>query len=89
MNKEMAKELKLLLESSNNPDSPYDKLDDKNLPNIGMRRRPVLKLKDLNKLKKIRNQKREEIAQDSVFIPYIYHDIGQEGQGGAGGLGGL
>ena len=87
MNKEMAKELKLLLESSNNPDSPYDKLDDKNLPNVGMRRRPVLKLKDLNKLKKIRNQKREEIAQDSVFIPYLYGPQENPEAGGMGGLG--
>lgn len=87
MSKELVKELKVILESSNNPDSPYDRLDDKNLPEVGMRRRPVLKLKDLNKLKKIRNQKREEIAQDSVFIPYIYGPQETPEVGGMGGLG--
>ena len=29
-------------------------------------------LRKLNQLKKIRNEKREEIAQDSVFVPILY-----------------
>jgi len=87
MDKELKKELNIILESSDNSDSPYNRLDDKNLPKVGMKRKPVLKLKDINRLKKIRNQKREEIAQDSVFIPYLYGPQESQEPGGMGGLG--
>lgn len=89
MSKEMVKQLKLLLESSDNPDSPYDRLEDKDLPKIGMKRKQVLTLRAINELKKIRNQKREELAQDSIFAPYIYgpQENPEGGLGGAPGLG--
>lgn len=67
----MLNELKMLLETDN-MDSPYDKMDDKDVPQMYKKRKKVLKLSDINHLKKIRNQKREELAQDSVFIPILY-----------------
>ena len=72
--KEMLKELAILLETDNNSnnDSPYNKIDDKNVPQMYKKRKKVLKLSDINRLKKIRNQKREELAQDSVFVPILY-----------------
>lgn len=90
MSKEMVKQLKLLLEGSENPDAPYDRLSDEDLPKIGMKRKPVLTLRAINELKKIRNQKREELAQDSIFVPYIYGPQENPEAGGlGGGLGGL
>ncbi len=72
--KEMLKELAILLETDNNSnnDSPYNRIDDKNVPQMYKKRKKVLKLSDINRLKKIRNQKREELAQDSVFVPILY-----------------
>lgn len=67
----MLNELKMLLETDN-MDSPYEKMDDKDVPQMYKKRKKVLKLSDINHLKKIRNQKREELAQDSVFIPILY-----------------
>ena len=44
-------------------------------------------LRSLNRLKKIRNAKREELAQNSVFVPYLYGPPEQnpEDMGGLGG----
>lgn len=69
---EMLKELTVLLENEDNHDYPYDRLDDKDVPERFKKRKKVLKLSDINNLKKIRNKKREELAQDSVFVPIIY-----------------
>lgn len=56
----------------NNFDFPYDKQKDKSVPEYDMPRKKVLTLLDVNNLKKIRNKKREELAQDSVFIPILF-----------------
>ena len=55
-----------------NFDTPYDKEEDKNIPHFGEKRKPVITLRRVNQLKKMRNEKREELAQDSVFLPYLY-----------------
>ena len=91
MEKEIIKELrKHLFESANDV---YDRQEDTNIPKKGESRKKVLTLKDLNTLKKMRNTKREELAQQSVFVPYIYGPAeNPEGEGGMGGgdnLGGL
>lgn len=57
---------------SNNFDFPYDKQDDKDVPEYDMPRKKVLSLMDINRLKKIRNKRREELAQDSVYIPILF-----------------
>lgn len=68
-------------------DEPYDRQEDKDLPKIGQKRRAVITLRSLNRLKKIRNAKREELAQNSVFVPYLYGPPEQnpEDMGGLGG----
>lgn len=65
---------KILYENDNktNFDAPYDVHQDQAMPKIGHKRKPVLTLRKLNQLKKIRNEKREELAQDSVFVPILY-----------------
>jgi hypothetical protein len=79
----MLKELNKLME---NKDFPYEREEDKNVPEVGMERRKVLTLKLVNKLKTLRNKKREELAQDSIFVPYLYGPK-EEQPGGMGGLG--
>lgn len=68
----MKNELRALLENDKSFDFPYDREEDFDQPKQNYTRKKVLKLKDIHKLKKIRNQQREEIAQDSVFIPLLY-----------------
>lgn len=69
----MLKELtQLLFENDNDMDFPYNRQEDESMPKIGHKRKRVLKLRDLNTLKHIRNKKREELAQDSVFVPILY-----------------
>lgn len=69
----MLKELtQMLNESENDMDFPYNRQEDESMPKIGHKRKRVLKLQDLNTLKRIRNKKREELAQDSVFVPILY-----------------
>jgi hypothetical protein len=70
----MIEELKKILNESEdiNKTSPYEREEDESLPHYGEKRKKVLTLGDLNRLKRIRNQKREEIAQDSAFIPVLY-----------------
>ena len=65
---ELQKELNKLMENAERVDAPYDKDYDKDVPEMWKHRKKTLRLCDVNKLKKIRNQKREELAQDSVFI---------------------
>ena len=64
--------MKILLENDNKPDFPYEKQEDESVPQLGQTRKKVLTLRDLNRLKVIRNKKREEMAQDSVFVPILY-----------------
>ena len=47
-------------------------------------RKKTLRLCDVNKLKKIRNQKREELAQDSVFIAPLFGPQPEQGGGDMG-----
>lgn len=64
---------KILLEDEQQTlNSPYDRQEDNSIPHLGEKRKKVLRLADINKLKRIRNQKREELAQDSVFVPILY-----------------
>jgi hypothetical protein len=70
MKNEIMKEIhNMLLESL---DGPYDVKDDKNLPKFGQTRKKTITLRKLNELKKLRNAKIEELAQESIFIPYLY-----------------
>lgn len=81
----MKEELIKLLEAENKEfDAPYDKNDDLSAPDKKFTRKKVLKLCDINKLKQIRNQQREEIAQDSVFVPILYGTPEANDQGGMG-----
>jgi len=90
--KDIIKELrKQLFESAN---EVYDRQQDETVPEMGETRKKVITLKDLNDLKKMRNAKREELAQQSVFVPYLYgpaeNPEGEQGLGGGdlgGGLG--
>lgn len=85
----MLKELTILLENDNDDmDKPYDRMDDKNIPKIFKKRKKVLKLSDINRLKKIRNSKREELAQDSIFVPILYGPNLENPEGMGGDLGG-
>lgn len=70
----MIEELKKILNENEeyNMENPYNRMEDESMPKQGQTRKRVLKLKDLNRLKRIRNQKREEEAQDSVFVPILY-----------------
>lgn len=79
---------KILNENEGNFDAPYYRQGDQSMPIKGEKRKNVLKLKDINKLKRIRNQKREELAQDSVFIPILYGPDMSNPEGGdmGGGL---
>lgn len=81
---------KILFENDNktNFDAPYDVRQDQSMPKIGHRRKPVLTLRKLNQLKKIRNEKREELAQDSVFVPILYGPDMSNPEGGDMGMGG-
>lgn len=81
---------KILMENEENDfDFPYNREKDKSAPKIGQKRKKVLKLKDINKLKSIRNQKREELAQDSVFVPILYGPDMSNPEGGDMGMGGM
>lgn len=77
-----------LFESANDV---YDRQEDTNIPKKGESRKKVLTLKDLNTLKKMRNTKREELAQQSVYVPYLYgpqeQQPGEEGGDLGAGLG--
>lgn len=53
-------------------DEPYNAEDDKNLPKFGQKRKKTITLRKLNELKKIRNAKIEELAQESILVPYLY-----------------
>jgi len=82
---EVVKELdKILNENASNFDAPYELDMDKDVPEMWKHRKKVLRLRDLNKLKKIRNQKREELAQDSVFIPPLFGPQPEQGGGDMG-----
>lgn len=74
-----------------NIDAPYDAEDDMSMPKLTDKRKPVLTLRKLNRLKDMRNAKREELAQDSVLAPYLYgppeNPEGEAGMGGDLGLG--
>ena len=61
----MLKELtKILFENDNQTkfDAPYDMSQDISAPKVEHKRKPVLTLRKLNQLKKVRNDKREELA---------------------------
>lgn len=81
---------KILYENDNktNFDAPYDVRQDQSAPKVGHKRKPVLTLRKLNQLKKIRNEKREELAQDSVFVPILYGPDMSNPEGGDMGMGG-
>ena len=71
----MIDELKKILNenvSDKNIDFPYDRETDESLPKEQYTRKKVLKLSDIHRLRKIRNQQREELAQDAVFIPVLF-----------------
>lgn len=87
----MLKELTQILfeNEQNNFDHPYDRQKDESIPKIGQKRKKVLHLRDLNRLKTIRNQKREELAQDSVFVPILYGPDMSNPEGGDMGMGGM
>lgn len=87
----MLKELTQILfeNEQNNFDRPYDRQQDKSMPKIGQKRKKVIHLRDLNRLKTIRNQKREELAQDSVFVPILYGPDMSNPEGGDMGMGGM
>jgi len=70
MNKEILKYLKSALMESMN--EPYNREDDKNIPHLGEKRKQVLTLRKINQIKKMRNSKLDELAQDSIFVPYLY-----------------
>lgn len=61
---------------------PYEKAEDKTVPNMGDKRKPVLTMKKINALKKVRASKREELAMNSTFIPYLYGPAEQQAEGG-------
>lgn len=67
--------------------APYQSEEDKSVPNSGEKRKPTITLRRINQLKKMRNDKREELAQDSVFIPYLYGPAEQQGGEDMGGMG--
>lgn len=70
MKKELFKVLKCKLMES--LDEPYNAEDDKNLPKFGQTRKKTITLRKLNELKKLRNSKIEELAQESILVPYLY-----------------
>jgi len=74
-----------------NMDAPYNAEDDESKPELNIKKPEVLTLRKLNKLKNMRNAKREELAQDSVLAPYLYgppeNPEGEAGMGGDMGLG--
>lgn len=70
MNKEILKYLKSALMESMN--EPYNREDDKNIPHLGEKRKQVLTLRKINQIKKMRNSKLDELAQDSIFVPFLY-----------------
>ena len=81
---ELQRELNTLMENAQKVDAPYDKDYDKDVPEMWKHRKKVLRLCDVNKLKKIRNQKREELAQDSVFIAPLFGPQPEQGGGDMG-----
>lgn len=84
---QMRNELTFLLENDESNDAPYNMEEDKSAPKLKDKRKKTLKLKDVNRLKKIRNQKREELAQDSVFVPLLYGpEATPQEQGPGGGM---
>lgn len=81
---------KILFENEEvNFNAPYNRQEDESIPHMGEKRKKVLKLADLNRLKRIRNQKRQEMAQDSVFVPLLYGPDMSNPEGGDMGLGGM
>lgn len=70
MNKELFNELREMLVENMN--GPYDRQEDKDVPHLGEERKPLLTLRKINQIKKMRNDKLDELAQDSIFIPYLY-----------------
>lgn len=86
MNKEIMNELKQYLTETLN--EPYNREDDKNIPHLGEKRKQVLTLRKINQIKKMRNSKIDELAQDSIFIPYLYGPPEQPQEGGDMGMGG-
>lgn len=85
MNKLQEELTKILTENATNFDAPYDMDYDRDVPEMWKHRKKTLRLRDLNKLKKIRNQKREELAQDSVFIAPLFGPQPEQG-GDMGGM---
>ena len=64
----------------------YNRLEDETLPKLYKKRKDkVLTLKLLVQLSKMRNAKREELANNSVFIPYIYGPQEQQENAPMGG----
>ena len=79
----------MLNESENKFGNNYEKEEDFSLPNKKFTRKKTLRLLDVNRMKRMRNKKREEMAQDSVFIPVLYGpNMNPEG-GDMGGMGGM
>lgn len=76
-------ELKILLNEDNNGE--YNPSKDSSNYNIDDERKPILTLKDLNRLKNIRVQKRKELMQDNSFIPVLYGPQPEEDSGMGGG----
>ena len=78
-------EMKILFESEYEENNEYNPIKDKGNYKLDDERKPVLKLSDINRLKKIRIQKRKELMQDNTFIPVIYGSSPDENSG----LGGM
>lgn len=71
----MIEKLKQILNENideNSFDTPYEREEDDSIPKKEYTRKKVLRLCDLNKLKKIRNQQREELGLDSIYVPILY-----------------
>lgn len=66
----------------------YNRETDNDVPQLNQNRKKILKLCDVNRLKKIRNKQREELAQDSVYVPILYGP-NMNPEGGDMGMGGL
>ena len=75
MNKD---EIKILFESEYEDNNEYNPIKDNGNYNLDDERKPVLKLSDINRLKKIRIRKRKELMQDNTFIPVIYGSQSEE-----------
>lgn len=77
-----------MVKINENANNPYDAMEDEDMPQVGLKRKAVITMRAINRLKKIRRSKNEELAQDSTFIPTLYGPQ-QSSENEGGGLGGM